>query len=132
MLVCGCNEIRGTNRKNFQHKIHGTFIKSNSNSVYSRHILDTRHTYGTTEDIMDVVRIGRKGKYLNTLEKYYIHKIIRERLLMNDININEHNPIFDELQKIYDSVLSSIQASFSKLSFCILSNNKTLDYSATG
>jgi hypothetical protein len=57
-------------------------IKSNnSNTGYSRHVLDT---YVTVEDNMDGVRIGNEGQYLNTLEKYYIHKISREKLHTND------------------------------------------------
>jgi hypothetical protein len=51
------------------------------------------------EETMDVVRIGRKEQYLNTLEKYYIYKISKEKLHTNDTNIVEHNPIFEELQK---------------------------------
>jgi hypothetical protein len=54
-------------------------------------------------DTMDVIRISNKGKYLNTLEKYYIYKISRKGLHMNDMNINEHNPIFEVLHGIYDT-----------------------------
>jgi hypothetical protein len=82
-------------------------IKSNnSNTGYSRHILDTGHAYGTMEDTMGVVRIGRKRQYLNTLEKYYTHKISREKLHLNDTNIDEHDPKFDELQRIHDAPTS--------------------------
>jgi hypothetical protein len=92
---------------NTRYKEHICYIKSNnSNTGYSRHILDTRHTYGTMEDTMDVVRISRKGQYLNALKKYYIHKISREKIHMNDTNIDEHNPIFGELQKIYNAPTS--------------------------
>jgi hypothetical protein len=35
----------------------------------------------------------------HTFEKYYIYKISREKLHMNDKHIGEHNPIFGELQK---------------------------------
>jgi hypothetical protein len=48
---------------------------------YSKHVLDTGHALGTMEETMDVVRIGRKGQYLNTLEKYYIYKISKQKLL---------------------------------------------------
>jgi hypothetical protein len=34
---------------------------------------------------MDIIRKGKKGKLLNTLEKYYIHKIRKNNLHMNDI-----------------------------------------------
>jgi hypothetical protein len=52
------------------------------------------------EETMDVVSISRKGQYLNTLEKHYIYKISKEKLHMNDTKIDEHNPIFEELQTI--------------------------------
>jgi hypothetical protein len=64
------------------------------------------YTYGTIEDIMEIIRIGRKGQYLNTLEKHCIRKISREKLHMNDTNIDKHNPIFDELYKIYEAPTS--------------------------
>jgi hypothetical protein len=43
----------------------------NGNSGYSTNILNTGHTYGTITDTMDVIRTGRKGRHLNTLEKYH-------------------------------------------------------------
>jgi hypothetical protein len=42
------------------------------------------HTYGTVTGTMDVIRTGRKGRLLNTLEKYHIYKIDRNNLYMND------------------------------------------------
>jgi hypothetical protein len=70
---------------NTRYKEHIYNIKSsNSNTGYSKHVLDTGHAYDTMEETMDVVRIGRKGQYMNTLEKYYIFKISRETLQMND------------------------------------------------
>jgi hypothetical protein len=99
---CSMKYVGQTGRTfNTRYKEHIYDIKSNnSNMGYSRHILDTGHTYSTI-DTMDIIRIGRKGQYLNTLKKYYIHKINREKLHVNDINIDKHNPIFDELYKIY-------------------------------
>jgi hypothetical protein len=54
-------------RVRYKEDIHA--IRSSSgNSEYSNHILNTGHTYGSITDIMDVIRTGRKGKHLNTLE----------------------------------------------------------------
>jgi hypothetical protein len=40
---------------------------------------------------MDVIRIGRKGRHLNTLEKYHIYKISRNNLHMNEtVNAKAH------------------------------------------
>jgi hypothetical protein len=94
---CPLKYIGQTGRTfNTRFKEHIYNIKcNNSNTGYSIHILDARLSYDTIENTMDVIRIGQKGKYLNTLEKYYIYKINKTGLLMNDMNIDEHNPIFE-------------------------------------
>jgi hypothetical protein len=33
----------------------------------------TGHAYGTTTDTMEIITTGKKGKHLNTLERYYIY-----------------------------------------------------------
>jgi hypothetical protein len=40
---------------------------------------------------------GRKGKHLNTLEKYHIYEVSKKNLHTNDTNIDTYNPIFEEL-----------------------------------
>jgi hypothetical protein len=57
---------------------------NNDNSSYLNHILNTGHTYYTIRYIVDVIKIEKKGKHLNTLEKYHIHKISKDRLHMSD------------------------------------------------
>jgi hypothetical protein len=72
---------------------------NNSNSGYSNHILNAGHAYGTMMDTIDIITTRRKGKHLNTLERYYIYKTSRENLRMNDTHIDTHNPIFEALQE---------------------------------
>jgi hypothetical protein len=48
---------------------------NNSNTGYSNHILNTEHTYGTVQDTMEIITLGKKGKYLNALERYHIYKV---------------------------------------------------------
>jgi hypothetical protein len=50
---------------------------NNSNSGYSKHILNTGHTYGSITDTMKALKTQRKGKHLNTLERYYIYKMMK-------------------------------------------------------
>jgi hypothetical protein len=57
------------------------------------YLLNTGHTYGAITDTIDVIRTGRKGRHLNTLEKYHIYKISRNNLHMNNIYINIFNSI---------------------------------------
>jgi hypothetical protein len=58
---------------NIRYKEHIHAIRSNnSNSGYSNHILNAGHTYGTIMDTMGAIGTQRKGRHLNTLEKYLI------------------------------------------------------------
>jgi hypothetical protein len=47
-----------------------TIRNSNSNSGYSKHILNTGYTYGSIPDTMKALKTQRKGKHLNTLDIY--------------------------------------------------------------
>jgi hypothetical protein len=50
---------------------------------------------------MEIIRTGKKGRYLNTLENYYIYEIFKDNLHMNDTNIDIQNPIFEALHTFY-------------------------------
>jgi hypothetical protein len=50
---------------------------------------------------MEIIKSERKGRYLNTLERYYIYEIGKDNLHMNDTNIDIHNPTFKALHKIH-------------------------------
>jgi hypothetical protein len=84
-----------------RYKEHIEAIRSNNgNSGYSYHILNTGHAYGTITDTMDIVRTAKKGKHLNTLERYHIYRLSREKLHMNDTYIDTRNAIFETLQEL--------------------------------
>jgi hypothetical protein len=42
------------------------------------------HNHDTIEQTMKLLHIERKGKMLNTIEKYHIHKLTTQRLQMNE------------------------------------------------
>jgi hypothetical protein len=48
---------------------------------------------------MDIIKTAKKGKHLNTLEKYYIYKLNKNKLHMNDTHIDTYNLIFETLKK---------------------------------
>jgi hypothetical protein len=102
-LDCPLKYVGHTGRTfNTRYKEHIHDKKSNnSNTRYSTQILNTGHTYETIKDTMEIITIGRKGKYLNKLEKYHIYKVSRKNLHMNNTSTDVHNPIFEELHKIY-------------------------------
>jgi hypothetical protein len=63
-------------------------------------VLNTGHTYGNITDIMEIIKTEKKGKHINTVERYHICKISKHKLHMNDTHIESHNPIFEILQEI--------------------------------
>jgi hypothetical protein len=69
-------------------------------SGYSNHILNTGHSYGNITNTMQITKIERKGKHLNTLEKYHIYKISKEKIHMNDTYDDTYNPIFEVIHNI--------------------------------
>jgi hypothetical protein len=66
---------------NIRYKEHIHDIRSNySNCGYSNHILNTGCTLGTVADTVDVITTERKGKHLNTLDRYLIYKVRKDNL----------------------------------------------------
>jgi hypothetical protein len=43
---------------------------------------------------MDILQYERKGPILNTLERYYIYNLSKDKLQLNDTHIDTYNPIF--------------------------------------
>jgi hypothetical protein len=83
-----------------RYKEHIWAIKYNrETSGYARHILNTGHSYGKMDDIMDVIKIERKGKHLDTLEKFHIFCSLKQNLHLNDLNLDSNNPIFNVVYK---------------------------------
>ncbi|PNF43062.1 hypothetical protein B7P43_G02713 [Cryptotermes secundus] len=50
-------------------------IKSNGqSSKVAQHALDTTHGYSTTDKILEVLYIGKKGRTLDTYERFHIYE----------------------------------------------------------
>jgi hypothetical protein len=79
-LDCPLKYIDQTGRAfHTRYKEHILAIKNNNgNSGYSNHILNTGHKYGPIAGTMDIVKTHKKGKHMNTLEKYHIQKLYRK------------------------------------------------------
>jgi hypothetical protein len=88
---------------NIRYKEHIHTIRNNSNYRYSNHIINTGHTCRTIIDTMDIMKTRKKGRHLNTLEKYYMYRISRDSIHINDTYINMYSPIFQTLHKLYNS-----------------------------
>jgi hypothetical protein len=71
---CPLEYIGQTGRSfNIRYKEHISPIKHKKDtSTYAQHILNTGHTYGNMQDVMEVIQIARKGRYMNSMEKFHI------------------------------------------------------------
>jgi arginyl-tRNA--protein-N-Asp/Glu arginylyltransferase len=48
---------------------------------------------------MDIIKIEKKGKHLDRLEKYRVFRAYKQHKHLNDNNIDTHNPIFNAIYK---------------------------------
>jgi hypothetical protein len=77
-------------------------IKHNKDtSTYAQHISNTGHAYGNMQDVMEVIQIGRKGRYMNSMERFHIFCTQKENKHMNEILFDLKNPILETVYNHY-------------------------------
>jgi hypothetical protein len=67
------------------------------NSKFAQHSIEYDHPYGNKTDIMTIKFIGRKSKFLDTMEKYYIYHETKANNKINDKNTVSYNKIFETI-----------------------------------
>jgi hypothetical protein len=70
---------------------------NNYKSKFAQHLLDSGHTIGPIDSIMDVLYTTNKGKLMDTIERFYIHKETHLNNQINDKNTVKPNFICDTL-----------------------------------
>jgi hypothetical protein len=88
-LDCPLKHIGQTGRTfhtRYKEHIHA-ITSNNGNCRHSNHILNTGHIYGTMTDTVDVIKIEKKGKHLDTLEKCHTY-IISQRQITHEQHIH--------------------------------------------
>jgi hypothetical protein len=93
----------GQTGRNFKtrYKEHIREIRNNrETSGYVQHILETGHSFGKMNDIMEIIKIEQKGSYLNTPENFHIFKLFKQGIQFNNISSNIHNPIFNVIKNL--------------------------------
>jgi hypothetical protein len=70
-------------RTRFKEHIHA--IRTNkTTSEYAQHILETGHSYGNTEDTLNILHHENKGPLMNACEQYHIHRLTKDNIQLND------------------------------------------------
>jgi hypothetical protein len=66
-------------------------------SKFAQHLLNSGHSIGPLEDIMGIIYTTNKGRLMDTIERFYIHKETHRNNQINDKNTINPNFIFDML-----------------------------------
>jgi hypothetical protein len=56
--------------------------------------LDKSHNFGSIENVMTILEFQKKGRHMNTLEKYYIYKeAIHDNHLNDQYTVNQNKTV---------------------------------------
>jgi len=78
------------------HEHYNDYKYANNKSKSAQHVLDEGHSFGPMTNIMDIIHIEKKGRMLDTLEKY-IYKETQHGNQINDKLTFQKNLIFETL-----------------------------------
>jgi hypothetical protein len=101
---CDCSYIGQTVRSfKTRFKEHVSDIKNNRcKTGYSQYILNYEHERAHNITELEILEKHNKGPLLNILEKFHIFKTKEKNKLLNDIQFDINNPIYEVIEQ-YDS-----------------------------
>jgi hypothetical protein len=67
------------------------------NSKFAQHLTEYKHTCGTINSTLKILEVIKKGTYMDTLERYHIHRVTSQGIQINDRSTISKNPLFDTL-----------------------------------
>jgi hypothetical protein len=74
---------------------------ANNKSKFAQHALDEGHAFGPINEVMYVIHFAKKkkkkGRLLETLERFYIYNETTKGNQINDKHTMQKNPIFETL-----------------------------------
>ena len=77
------------------HEHYNDYKYANNKTKFAQHVLDEGNSFGFMTNIMDIIRIEKKGRMLDILEKYYIYRETQYGKQINDKLKFQKNPIFE-------------------------------------
>jgi hypothetical protein len=80
--------------------------------LFAKHLLERNHPPGTLEQTMSILHTTKKGRMLNTIEKYYIHEDTYYDNQLNDRATVTPNIIFDTVLHNKSPTVNSVSLSF--------------------
>jgi hypothetical protein len=90
-------------------KEHIRDIRCNQNkSKHAKHILSHNHEYGTVENTMDIIIIASKGENLDVLKRFYIYKVSKSQIVINEQYTTDSNVLFDLIIKGIKTICNNL------------------------
>jgi len=75
-------------RIRFQEHYHD-FKYNNNKSIFATHLLEEHHSIGHINSIMEVLYVTKKGRTMDTIEKFHIYKEAKNGKQINDKNTKQ-------------------------------------------
>ena len=79
------------------HEHYNDYKYTNNKSKFAQHVLGEGHSFRPMTNIMDIIHIEKKGRMLDTLEKYYFYRETQYGNQINDKLTFQKNSIFETL-----------------------------------
>jgi hypothetical protein len=73
------------------------FWGKSQKSRFAQHLLETGHSTGPIDSIMEIIHPTNKGRQMDTIEKFHIYKITYDNIQINDKNTSKPNAMFDTI-----------------------------------
>lgn len=88
-LICkDCNKkYTGETGRSFHMRFKEHFRNysyKNDKSNFGKHLIATTHTFGPVDEVMDILYMTKKGKLMDTLERFYIYDKTKRNNQIND------------------------------------------------
>jgi hypothetical protein len=72
---------------------------NNNKSLYAKHLLDYNHPFHSIDNSMHILHTAGKGRLLNVIENFYIHKETAANNQLNDRMTTTPNILFDVIHR---------------------------------
>ena len=90
----------GQTRRSFRTKFqeyYRNFRHNNAKSNFATHFLENQHSLGIINDIMNILHITKRGRAMDTIERYHIYKETKNGAQINDKNTMKPNTIYETI-----------------------------------
>jgi hypothetical protein len=76
-------------------------VRNRNKTGYSQHVLNSGHERARNIADMEVLETQYKSPYLNTLKQVHIFKCRRASQILNEMQFDLYNPIFEVIEQFY-------------------------------